>query len=245
MATKVPSLVPVLEPTTTEQTWMTSLRLLPELMPRSQSTVIVAPHPDDETLAAGGFIATLRSLRIPVSIMAVTDGEAAYSDTPDLGGTRRIEQAHAAEALGVAPGAIIRLGLRDSAVAESEMALTARIEECIDSDTVLVAPWPGDPHPDHEACGRASVTAASRTGATLIFYFFWTWHRSRPECLKGLQLRRLELSGDARSRRARALTCHYSQLHRKEGPPVLPEIFLAPARRPFETFAIYDDQHGL
>ena len=210
-------------------------------MPEEQSTVIVAPHPDDETLAAGGLIATQRSRQIPVTLLAVTDGEAAYPDVPDLGRTRRMEQARAAEALGVERDAIIRLELRDSAVAESEAALADRIEACINSDTLLVAPWQRDPHPDHEACGRAAATAASRTGATLICYFFWTWHCFRPECLNGLPLRRLALSTDARSRRAKALTCHYSQLHRKDGPPILPEIFLAPARRPFETFVIYGD----
>ncbi len=235
----------VLAPVTVEQTWIDALRLVPEWMPPHKSTVIVAPHPDDETLAAGGLIATQRSRQIPVTLLAVTDGEAAYPNAPDLGNTRRAEQACAAEALAVAPDAVVRFGLRDSAVAESEPALADRIEACIDPDTLLVAPWPNDPHPDHEACGRAAAVAAKRTGATLISYFFWTWHRFRPECLNGLLLRRLSLSAEACLRRASALTCHCSQLHRDEGPPILPEIFLAPARRPFETFAIYDDQHGL
>jgi LmbE family N-acetylglucosaminyl deacetylase len=237
----LPSHCLVPAPLTTEQTWIDSLRLVPDWIPPHQSTVIVAPHPDDETLAAGGLIATQRSLQIPVTLLAVTDGEAAYPDTPDLGRTRRVEQARAAEALGVAPDAVIRLGLRDSDVAASESALADRIEACIDSDTLVVAPWRRDPHPDHEACGRAAATAAGRTGATLISYFFWTWHHFRPECLNGLALRRLVLSTDAGSRRARALFCHHSQLNRGEGPPILPDILLAPARRPFETFAIYGD----
>ena len=182
-----------------------------------------------------------RSRQVPVTLLAVTDGEAAYADVPELGSTRRLEQARAAEALGVADDAVVRFGLRDSAVADSESALSDRIAEFITSDTLLVAPWSNDPHPDHEACGRAAATAASRTGATLISYFFWTWHRFRPECLRGLPLRRLMLSPDASFRRARALYCHHSQLHRDEGTPILPEIFLAPALRPFETFVIYGD----
>lgn len=234
----------MLAPITEEQTWIESLRDVLDWTPSEKATVVVSPHPDDETLAAGGLIATQRSRQIPVTLLAVTDGEAAYPDVPDLGRTRRIEQANAADDLGVAHDAIIRLGLRDSGIAESEEALTDQIEACINSDTLLVAPWPHDPHPDHEACGRAAAVAASRTGATLIFYFFWTWHRFRPDCLEGLPLRRLALSADARARRANALTCHYSQLHREEGPPVLQEILLAPARRPFETFVIYGDQHS-
>jgi LmbE family N-acetylglucosaminyl deacetylase len=245
MATKLPRPWLVPTPVTTEQTWIECLRVLPDWMPAQKPTVIVAPHPDDETLAAGGLIATQRSRQIPVTLLAVTDGEAAYPDVPDLGGTRRVEQARAAEALGLARDAIIRLEFPDSAVAQSEPALADQIEACIDSDTLLVAPWPHDPHPDHEACGRAAVTAASRKGATLISYFFWTWHRFRPECLNGLSVRRLVLSADARSRRALALSCHRSQLHRDEQPPILPEVFLVPARRRFETFAIYGPKHGL
>lgn len=234
-----------LTPATREETWVEFLQVVPDWVPQQQATVIVAPHPDDETLGAGGLIAIQRFHAIPVTLLAVTDGEAAYPGVPELRRTRRREQARAAKALGVANDAVIRLGFRDSAVTESERALTDRIEACINSDTLLVAPWPGDPHPDHEACGRAAATAASRTGATLISYFFWTWHRFRPDCLNGLPLRRLALSADASARRARALACHQSQLNRSKGQPILPEIFLAPARRPFETFAIYDDQHSL
>jgi LmbE family N-acetylglucosaminyl deacetylase len=214
-------------------------------MPEEKSTVVVTPHPDDETLAAGGLIATQRSRQIPVILLAVTDGEAAYRNVPDLGRTRRMEQLRAAEALGVSCDAVIRFELRDSAVAVSEAELTYRIEARVHSDTLLVAPWQRDPHPDHEACGRAAVAAASRTGATLICYFFWMWHRFRPECLGALPLRRLNLSADACYRRAKALACHESQLHRKEGAPILPPNVLAPARRAFETFAVYGDQSSL
>jgi LmbE family N-acetylglucosaminyl deacetylase len=235
----------VLTSATREETWVESLRRVPDWMPEERPTVIVAPHPDDETLAAGGLIAMQRCRQVPVTVLAVTDGEAAYPNVPDLGRTRRMEQLRAAEALGVVRDAVVRFELRDSAVTRSEAELTNRIEACINSNTLLVAPWRRDPHPDHEACGRAAAAAASRTGATLICYFFWTWHRFGPECLRELPLRRLSLSADACSRRAKALACHESQLHRKEDPPILPPIFLAPARRAFETFALYGNQSSL
>jgi LmbE family N-acetylglucosaminyl deacetylase len=245
MATQLLLVSPVSNSATTEQTWIEFLRPAPEWLPEEKATVIVAPHPDDETLAAGGFIAMQRSRRIPVTLLAVTDGEAAYPGVADLGKTRRVEQTCAAQALGVTRDSVISLGLRDSAVIEAEPALADRIEACICSDTLLVAPWPRDPHPDHEACGRAAATAARRTGATIVFYVFWTWHHFRPEYLSGLPLRRLALTADASLRRAAALACHRSQLHRDDGPPILPENLLAPARRPFETFVVDGDEHGL
>jgi LmbE family N-acetylglucosaminyl deacetylase len=231
----------MLTPVTSEQTWIQSLRCVPPWLLNEKRTVIVSPHPDDETLATGGLIAMQRFREIPVKLLAVTDGEAAYPDVPDLGKRRRVEQALAAEALGIAGEDVVRLGLRDSAIAEFEATLADHIEANIDSHTLLVAPWSCDPHPDHEACGRAAAVAARRTGATLISYLFWTWHRFRPQQLDALPLRCLALTPEAQSSRAKALACHYSQLHRDEGEPILPEIFLAPARRPFETFVIYGD----
>jgi LmbE family N-acetylglucosaminyl deacetylase len=212
--------------------------------PAAMPTVVVSPHPDDETLGTGGLIATQQSRHIRVSLLAVTDGEAAYSDSPMLGETRRMEQVEAAEALGLPREALIHLRFPDSAVAQSESALADQIAACIDSNTLLVAPWAADPHPDHEACGRAAATAARRKGCRLVSYFFWTWHRVGPENLAGLPLVRLVLSAGALRRRARALACHRSQLHRIDGAPILPGELLAPARRPFETF-IYGDRHGL
>lgn len=41
-------------------------------------TLVVAPHRDDETLLAGGLIASQRRRGIDVQVVAVTDGESAY-----------------------------------------------------------------------------------------------------------------------------------------------------------------------
>ena len=233
------------EPETAESTWIEILSDRPTWQPERRRTVVVSPHPDDETLGAGGLIATQVSRHVPVKLLGVTDGEAAYPDSPDLGATRRLEQANAAEALGLRREELIHFSFADSDVAHSESALVDRIEACIDAETLLVAPWSRDPHPDHEACGRAAAEAARRRRCALVSYFFWTWHRFRPDCLAGLPLRRLMLSREARSRRARAINFHHSQLHREVGEPILLEVFLAPIRRPFETFVVHGNEYSL
>ena len=204
--------------------------------------LVVVPHPDDETLGAGGLIATQRRRGVDVMVVCVTDGENAYPEEPEgaaaMGTQRSSEQQEALERLGVEPASMVRLGLTDSDVCAREGELAARVTELGGPGVVIVAPWEGDFHPDHEASGRAARAAAERSGAQLISYFFWTWHRGTPECLDGLRLVRFALDEDAVRARAEALTAHASQLERAGGEPVLPERLLAPARRNYEVFAL-------
>jgi LmbE family N-acetylglucosaminyl deacetylase len=227
-------------PVTAEATWLDSLRSASRWQPDAKNTIVVAPHPDDETLGAGGLIAAQRRRGIPVLIVAVTDGEAAYPDTPFLGPLRRIEQQWALAELGVDAGAIMRLRFPDSAVSQREAELITVLQSLVTRDTQLIAPWRHDPHPDHEACGRAAEQVARDTGALLVSYFFWTWHHHVSESLATLPLRRFELDPDLQAAKAAALAQHQSQLARPDGSPVLPEELLSPARRPFETFLLHD-----
>ncbi len=223
---------------TDEASWLSFLENVPCWRPPAVATVVVAPHPDDETLGAGGMIAAQCEVGVPVYIIAVSDGEAAYQNFPDLAAVRRSEQSAAASKLGVKSGNIIRLALPDSGISLHENLLSDMIAAHVNSHTVLVAPWPSDPHPDHEACGRAARIAARISGAQIVYYFFWAWHRNSPESLRGILLGRFELSASLRARRDAALACHGSQIERQRGEPILSQADLAPARRSFETFII-------
>lgn len=225
-------------PLVAEPEWADFLRDLTLWEPPLTSTVVIAPHPDDETLAAGGLIAFLRERGIDVVVVAVTDGENAYADTPGLGELRRVEQSDAIERLGVPLNKIVRLGLPDSDVSAHEDELIARMLPLISADTHIVAPWHGDFHPDHEACGRAAKEVASRSGAALTSYFFWMWHRGTPDLLDPKRLRAMKLSDHAFCAKSAALECHRSQLAHSSGEPILPSDLLGPAQRKFEVFLI-------
>lgn len=225
-------------PIVSETEWAHRLTGLPRWEPALRSTVVVVPHPDDETLAAGGLIAALRDMRVDVTVVAVTDGEHAYADNEGLAEIRTKEQTCALARLGVPAQKIVRLGLNDSAVAAQENELADALRTLIPAETQVLAPWAGDFHPDHEACARAAVSVARDVGATLISYFFWTWHRGTVATVDGLRLCRFPLSEERSLAKREALACHASQLRHEPEPEILPENLLWPARMSFEVFAL-------
>jgi LmbE family N-acetylglucosaminyl deacetylase len=220
--------------------WLRDLREVPAWAPLAVPALVVAPHPDDETLGAGALIATLRAKGIPVTVVAVTDGENAYETAPaeraELGEVREAEQREALEKLGVAEDNIYRLRMTDSALMQQEQQLTTELMKLADHGMQIIAPWDGDFHPDHMACAHAAEAVAKAKGLPLISYFFWTWHRGTMDILAGLPLRRFMPTDAALQARADALACHRSQFEHSSGEPILPERLLGPARWPFEVF---------
>jgi LmbE family N-acetylglucosaminyl deacetylase len=221
-----------------EAEWTPLLRSVRPWQPTSAPMLIVVPHPDDETLAAGGLIASQRARGVDITIVAVTDGEHAYTDNHGLAALRREEQTAALARLGVPRDKIIRLGLTDSSVSHQENNLIAALQPLVTAQTQILAPWHGDFHPDHEACARSAKAVSNATGATLISYFFWTWHRGTPATIDGLTLASFPLTEAALTAKLEALTCHASQLHHAPEPEILPDNLLWPARLPFEIFAL-------
>jgi LmbE family N-acetylglucosaminyl deacetylase len=173
---------------------------------------------------------------VETGVVAVTDGEHAYADAKGLGSIREVEQAKALDRLGMDSSKIIRLRIPDREVAEYEDELLNRLQELVKGNCHIVAPWIGDYHPDHEACGRVAERVARETGALISYYFFWTWHRGTPEDLRGLPLRSLRLDDVILWAKYEALQCHRSQLEHVSGEPILPANLLGPMNWPFEVF---------
>ena len=225
-------IVPIVE----EAGWAEFLERLAVWDTPQLSTLVIAPHPDDETLGAGGLVATLRDRCISVNIAAVTDGENAYGNDVQLGTLRCEEQENALQLLGVERDAISRFRLPDSNISGYEEALIELITPLASENTHVLAPWVADFHPDHEACGRAARRVTNLTGAQLTYYLFWTWHRGTPSLLDNVNLVRFPLDEKARIAKAAALQCHRSQLHNSSGDPILTKELLGPVWRPYEVF---------
>jgi LmbE family N-acetylglucosaminyl deacetylase/SAM-dependent methyltransferase len=214
--------------------------------------VVVAAHPDDESLGAGGLLATAHERGWEVDLVLLTAGELSHPASPThssarLGGRRLDEAKEALHA--VAPGAATtRLALGDGTVAESEADVAARLVDLIrdGAGTMVAAPWRQDGHPDHEAAGRAAATAARRTDATLVEYPVWWWHWGVPADAPWREIRRLDLSDSARGRKHRAIAAHSSQvlpLSEQPGDEVLLHPgFLAHFHGSVEVYVVRDGE---
>ena len=228
--------MPTIIPLTSEDTWLPFIRNLPEWNPPLQPTIVLAPHPDDETLGAGGLIAKLRSKGVPVTVIAITDGEGAYADAKGLAEVRVQEQTAALGRLDVAERYIHRLKLPDRKLTENEGRLYEFVMQWMKPNSHIIAPWIKDFHPDHEAAGRVAGKIATLKNLPLTSYIFWTWHRGSPETLSGTSMVSLPLTQEEQDTKRHALAAHASQFQHPDGQPILSEELLAPARRSFEVY---------
>lgn len=194
------------------------------------SAVVVAPHPDDESLMFGGLLAALADRGAAVHLIAVTDGEAAYpgADGVALATRRRAEQSAALHELGLTRLTVERLGVPDGRVADAEADVARAVAAACRSEVGLVAaPWEHDHHADHEACGRAARRALDdHRSLVLVSGLFWSLRRSPAPA--GLQLAAIELTPGQRARKHAAIRHHRSQIDTTEvdtgGPDVHPVL---------------------
>jgi LmbE family N-acetylglucosaminyl deacetylase len=190
--------------------------------------ILVAAHPDDETLGLGATAAQLAKRGVPVQVVAVTDGEAAYPQGlgghKELARARRDELISAAARLGLARP--IFIGIPDGEVTENEDRLEIELEAVLAESQAgawCAATWRGDGHPDHEATGRAAAAASKDTPAVFVEYPIWMWHWALPDdpAVPWGNARRVSLTQRELATKAAALQCFSSQLERTGGPSQL------------------------
>ena len=221
---------------------------LAELYPhRTGRLVVLAAHPDDETLGAGGLIAALAAAGIAVDVVVATAGEASHPGSPthtmdELALIRR-EELRAAVAHLAPDAAVHFLNLPDGGLSRHRNDLDAALAAVVGPDpgrTVLAAPWRTDGHTDHDAAGHAAAALARTLGLPLLEYPIWLWHWGTPadvpDALTILPL------GQAAPAKARAMAAHVSQVLALSPAPgdeaLLSPDVLAHFERDFESFIL-------
>jgi LmbE family N-acetylglucosaminyl deacetylase len=156
--------------------------------------LIVAPHPDDETLGCGGAIALLCAHRCPVWVLVMTDGTQSHPRSrkypaPVLQQLRQAETRAALGTLGMRSEAVTFLLLPDGELS-TVMTLPANQILCRNylktlAPKTIFLPWRHDPHPDHRATWQLVTNAMADGGMTarLIEYPIWDWDAQQSQHL--------------------------------------------------------------
>jgi LmbE family N-acetylglucosaminyl deacetylase len=195
----------------------------------SDRVLVVAPHPDDETLGAGGLIQRAVAAGAVVRVVFLTAGEAnpwaqratelrwriGPAERRGFAARRRAEAIEALQILGVEESHLVFLGLPDRGLTElllhrpAEIVGRLRTVIAAFSPTLMVGPSCGDLHPDHSATAVALEVAVAPSGS--FRRLAYTIHGSPPSpaatCSDAV-----ELDAAARARKRRAVAAHRSQL---------------------------------
>jgi LmbE family N-acetylglucosaminyl deacetylase len=214
--------------------------------------LVVAPHPDDESLGCGGLVALARATGVAVHVVVVSDGTGSHPNSPAypperLRALRESEAAAAVAALGIAADGLTFLRLPDGHVpgtgpeADRAAERIASLARGIGA-TAMTATWRHDPHRDHQATFAIASLAWRRLGLAvrLHAYPIWGWSLAADTEVGGPPRgARLDITPKLEAKRA-AIRAHRSQITNlidddPMGHPLPPEM-LARFERPFEIY---------
>lgn len=183
-----------------------------------RSCLVVAPHPDDETLGCAATMMRKIGAGTAVSVVVASGGGGwpPESSSEVNVGVRAAELAAARKVLGLSADNVTSLDLPDGHLAADEGTIADALADALRSGSFddVLATSPTDPHPDHAAVGRAAASVTAGAGARLLCYPIWQWERPRPWLRLALGSSRPELvstSGYLDRKRA-TIDCYKSQL---------------------------------
>jgi LmbE family N-acetylglucosaminyl deacetylase len=214
------------------------------------SSLVIAPHPDDESLGCGATIARLRARGQRVQIVIVTDGSAsgrsAVIGPKKLAAVRRLETGNATAALGVPSEDVIFLDFQDSHTQEQASAIETALCNQIRllSPRRIFSPYGVDCHSDHRVIAAVIDRLCRRriVSCHVFEYPIWFWpygalgHMMQPNKLR--RLRRVP-TREFLAPKMVAIAAHVSQnvaLTDEAGWFTFPDGFLPRFLTPFELF---------
>lgn len=145
---------------------------------RPRALLVVAPHPDDEAIAAYGLIARLVRRGVRIAVLVVSDGAASHPASatwprPRLIHERRRETRRVLRRLEIGAGAVTFLDLPDGRLGDHSAIIRrrmARAVRALPTPLLALTPLPHDAHPDHRAVAAA---ATRRAGVRWWRYPVW------------------------------------------------------------------------
>ena len=213
--------------------------------------LILAPHPDDESLGCGGLIRQACAAGMDVSVAILTDGTKSHPNSreypaPRLRAVREAEAMAAVAVLGLARDRLSFLGYPDAAAPRWGKSLRDagdRLADLIRARRIgtVFASWRHDPHCDHLSAHRITARACRLTGARHLSYAVWGWTLPPDRALPRTIVRgwRLDIGADLPAKH-RAIDCHRSQMTDMiaDDPAgfTVPPALLDLCSRPFEAF---------
>ena len=216
-----------------------------------QPILILAPHPDDESLGCGGLIAQACAAGAEVHVAVLTDGTQSHPHSPShpaarLKALREDETRDATAVLGLPPERLHFLEYPDTLAPRRGQPLRdagQRLAEFVTSMKIgtVFSSWEHDPHCDHLAAHRVTVEASRLKHFRHLSYAVWGWTLPDTKWLKRVKLQgyRLNVMPNLPVKR-QAISCHRSQMTDLISDDAtafrLPEHLLALCDRPFEAF---------
>ncbi|WP_439581919.1 PIG-L deacetylase family protein [Dyadobacter bucti] len=190
-------------------------------------TMVVAPHPDDETLGCGGTTAALLRQGYDVHFVFVSDGTMSHPNSKKypkarLRSLREKEAVDAVKVLGGREEHISFLALPDRDVPgqqspyfESAVRLFISAIRSFEPETIFI-PWRNDPHPDHRASYQLVTEAVSRLDKKplLMQYPIWFWEMGENrdvELIRKMRISCVDISPTLAAKQ-NALLAHQSQI---------------------------------
>ncbi len=154
-------------------------------LPGFRRAVVLAAHPDDESLGCAGTMALLADSGATVTMVVATDGDATKGSPHVAGHTAELRRSEAERSATILGAKIRFLGLPDGDLPARVDALDAALRSAchdLEPDVVFV-PWFLDGHPDHRAVSDAFVTAAEHLDPDIEVWGYETWTALPPNRL--------------------------------------------------------------
>jgi len=150
-----------------------------------RSTLVIAPHPDDETLGCGGTIALQSRSGAPLDVVVVSDGARGTPDpTADpeaFAAQRERECLEACRRLGVPSDRVHFLRMPDADLTAHVDAIRAGLSEAIAATgaQVVISPLAHDAHADHRVVAGVvdEMLDLDFARSRVLAYPLWFWNR--------------------------------------------------------------------